>query len=90
VADANHDAKAVDGRGERPPVHMDVSWVVPADLTAVDALARLQLVAGRCGRTLRLHGADGRLVELVELVGLRDTLVVCDCAAEARDRRSGR
>jgi len=30
-------------------VDLDVSWLVPADLAAVDALARLQLAAARCG-----------------------------------------
>ena len=33
-------------------VDFDVSWLVPADLTALEALARLQVAASRCGRWL--------------------------------------
>jgi ABC-type transporter Mla MlaB component len=60
-------------------VHLDVSWLVPADLRAVDALARLQVAASRCGRRLRLHGADGGLAELLEFVGLSDVVDLCPC-----------
>jgi hypothetical protein len=55
-------------------VDLDVSWLVPADLGAVDALARLQVAGSRCGCWLRFHGADGGLLELVEFVGLGDVL----------------
>jgi len=40
-------------------VDLDVSWLVPADLGAVDALARLQVAVSRCGRLLQFHAADG-------------------------------
>jgi hypothetical protein len=60
-----------------PAAHVDVSWLVPADLAAVDALARLHLAAARCGRSLWLHGADVGLVELLELVGLAQILHLC-------------
>ena len=60
-----------------PIVDLDVSWLVPADLGAVDALARLQIAASRCGWWLRLHGANGGLVELVELVGLGEIMHLC-------------
>jgi hypothetical protein len=60
-------------------VDLDVSWLVPADLRAVDALARVQLAASRSGRWLRLHGADGGLVELLEFVGLGDVVHLCPC-----------
>jgi hypothetical protein len=60
-------------------VDLDVSWLVPADLSAVDALARLQVAASRCGRRLRLHGADGGLAELLEFVGLGDVVHLCQC-----------
>jgi hypothetical protein len=33
-------------------VDLDVSWLVPADLDAVDALARLQVAVSQCGRRL--------------------------------------
>jgi hypothetical protein len=60
-------------------VDLDVSWLVPPDLSAVDALARLQVAASRCGRWLLLHGADGGLIELVEFVGLGDVVHLCGC-----------
>jgi hypothetical protein len=55
-----------------------VSWLVPADLAAVDALARLQVVALQCGRRLWLHRADGDLVELADVVRL------CGCCRATR------
>ena len=58
-------------------VGLDVSWLVPADLAAVDALARLQVAASRRGCRLHLHGADRGLAELVELVGLGDVVHLC-------------
>lgn len=64
-------------------VDLDVSWLVPADLGAVDALARLQVAASRCGRRLQLHGADGGLAELLELVGLSDVVHLCPCCRGA-------
>jgi hypothetical protein len=64
-------------------VDLDVSWLVPADLGAVDALARLQVAASRCGRWLQLHGADGGLAELLEFVGLGDVVHLCPCCRGA-------
>ena len=60
-------------------VDLDVSWLVPADLTALEALARLQVAASRCGRRLVLHRANGGLVELLEFAGLDDVLHLCWC-----------
>jgi ABC-type transporter Mla MlaB component len=60
-------------------VDLDVSWLVPADLGAVDTLARLQVVASRCGHWLQLHGADGGLAELLQFVGLNDIVHLCSC-----------
>ena len=60
-------------------VHLDVAWLVPADLWAVDALARLQVAASRCERWLLLHGAERGLIELVEFAGLSDVVYVCSC-----------
>ena len=57
--------------------HLDASWMVPADLCAVDAIARLQLVALRCGRTLEVHGADSELAALLEFVGLDAAIHLC-------------
>jgi hypothetical protein len=58
-------------------VDLDVSWLVPADIDAIEALARLQVAATRCGRWLQFHGADGGLVELVEFAGLGDVVHLC-------------
>lgn len=51
----------------------DVSGV-PADAVTVDALARLQLAAGRSGCRVRLRNASAELRELVAFMGLRDVL----------------
>jgi hypothetical protein len=70
---------------------IDISWLVPADLGAVDALARLQLVAARCGWLPQFHGADGGLVELLEFVGLRDVVHLCpDCGSAKTPAQPGR
>jgi hypothetical protein len=58
-------------------VDLDVSWLVPADLCAVDALARLQVAAARRGCWLELHGADGGLVELIDFIGLGGVVHLC-------------
>ena len=57
--------------------HLDVSWMVPADLCVVDAIARLQLVALRCGRSLEIHGADSELAALLEFAGLDAVIHLC-------------
>jgi hypothetical protein len=67
-------------------VDLDVSWLVPADLCAVDALARLQVAASRCGRRLLLHGADGGLAELLEYVGLGDVVHLSPCCRSSVPR----
>lgn len=66
-------------RAEVVDIDLDVSWLVPADLGAVDALARLQVTAARCGRSLQLHGARGGLPELLDFLGLVDVLHLCRC-----------
>ena len=47
---------------------------VEPDAVTVDALARLQLAAGRLGCTVRLRNASAALRDLVALMGLRDVL----------------
>jgi len=47
-----------------------------SDVGAVDALARLQLIARRLGLEIRLRHASGELQELLAFVGLRDVLRV--------------
>jgi ABC-type transporter Mla MlaB component len=51
----------------------DVSGVEP-DAVTVDALARLQLGARRCGCLVRLRKASPELRDLVALMGLTDVL----------------
>ena len=57
-------------------MHCDVTGV-DARLLSVEALARLELAARRHGCRLRLRNASGELLELLELVGLRDVLPDC-------------
>jgi ABC-type transporter Mla MlaB component len=47
---------------------------VEADAVAVDALARLQLVAHRNGCQVVLRNASTALLDLVDLMGLADVL----------------
>jgi hypothetical protein len=60
-----------------PPVtiDLDASAFAP-DAATVDALARLQLVARRAGRRLRLRRASEELVELITFCGLGEVLGV--------------
>ena len=58
-------------------VTCDVAAVAPADATAIDALARLQLTARRLGRSIRLRNAPDDLRELLALTGLSDELPLC-------------
>ena len=51
----------------------EVNGVAPDAVTA-DALARLQLAAGRRGCQVRLRGASSELLELLAFMGLRDVL----------------
>jgi ABC-type transporter Mla MlaB component len=51
----------------------DVSGV-GVDAVTVDALARLQLAAGRHGCQVRLRRASRELIALVAFMGLRDVL----------------
>jgi hypothetical protein len=46
------------------------------DLSTVDELARLQLIAGRLGCSIGLRDACVELVQLLELVGLRGMVAV--------------
>jgi ABC-type transporter Mla MlaB component len=59
---------------ERPELAFcDVQSVEP-DAVTIDALARLQLAAGRCGCTVRLRNASPELRALVRFLGLGDVL----------------
>ena len=86
---SRHRAAGLHGTAPSPPntgdgvVDLDVSWLVPADLCAVDALTRLQIAASRRGHWLMLHGADGGLIELLEFVGLEGAVHLCPCCRGA-------
>lgn len=58
-------------------VTCDVAALAPADATAIEALARLQLTARRLGRAIRLRDAPDELRDLLTLTGLRDALPLC-------------
>jgi ABC-type transporter Mla MlaB component len=52
----------------------DVAALVDPDAAAVDALARLQLIARRLGRRVWFRHACGELQELLALMGLTEVL----------------
>ncbi|MFC9703732.1 STAS domain-containing protein [Streptomyces sp. NPDC056943] len=64
--------------GAAPPgdVVCEVGALTHADLSAVDALARLKLAANRRGHRIRFHGAGPELRALLQLTGLDGTLGV--------------
>jgi hypothetical protein len=55
---------------EAPTVVCDVAAFPEPDAVVVDALARLQLGAGRLGKTVELHHASAALRMLLTMVGL--------------------
>ena len=62
--------------GDVDLVTCEVGGLVNPDVTAVGALARLQLTARRSGRAIRLRNAQVELCDLLALTGLRDELPV--------------
>jgi anti-anti-sigma regulatory factor len=55
---------------------IDVSEVAHPDVSTVDAMARLHLLARRCGRDAHFCRASRELNELVDLLGLSEVLRV--------------
>lgn len=55
----------------------DVRALVDPDAVTVDALCRLQLIAGRLGRRVRFRDACGELRDLLVVMGLDDVLLPC-------------
>lgn len=55
----------------------DVGGVLDPDAAAVDALARLHLTARGLGCDVRLRHAGSELQELLDFMGLRDVLPLC-------------
>jgi anti-anti-sigma regulatory factor len=66
----------LDGGGPARVV-CDVAGLTPADLDAVDALARLALVARRAGAAVWVRDPSPELCALLDLVGLARVLPVC-------------
>ena len=60
------------------PIVIDVSLIAAPDEPTLDTLARLQLTARRLGGTIRIRNACPRLVDLIDIAGLADVLVVCE------------
>ncbi len=75
------------GAGGAGVVVCDCSGLGPPGLTAVDALARMELTARRAGGRIRLRGADPALRALLDLVGLR--FETCDGAGPDPSRPGG-
>ena len=71
-------ARFIELLGDAPPrrVVCDVGELTVPDVSTVDALARLGLVARRRGLEVRLSRASPRLIELLALTGLLGVLVV--------------
>jgi anti-anti-sigma regulatory factor len=55
-------------------VIFDAGAIIAPDAAAVDAVARLQLVAKRLGREMRLRHASDELQELIALAGLSEVV----------------
>ena len=55
---------------------IDVSALTAPDERTLEVLLRLQLIARRCGASIRLHHARAELIDLLALVGLSDVLPV--------------
>ncbi len=64
--------------GDPEPVFLDIGGLASPDAVTVDALGRLQLVAGRHGRTIRLRHACDELRALIAFVGLEHQLPVAE------------
>lgn len=58
---------------------IDVSEVVDPDVSTVDAMAQLHLLARRFGCEARFQKASRELQELIELLGLTEVLRVEPC-----------
>ena len=66
----------LEGTAPGDAVVWDVGALATPDAAAVDALARLQLLARHLGRRGRLRGASPDLIGLLELSGLADAVPV--------------
>ena len=58
------------------PIVIDVSRIAAPDAPALDTLVRLQLLALRLGATIQISNACPLLVDLIDIAGLADVLIV--------------
>ena len=70
-----------------PTIVCDVSELAP-DAATIDALARLQLTARRCGHELALARASKELEQLLSFTGLGEVLRV-EPERQAEEREQG-
>ncbi len=70
------------------PVVLDVSAMVNPDMSDVDALAGLQLLARRLGSSLVLDHAGDDLVTLIEFSGLAEVLPTRSGSVREPDRQA--
>ncbi len=71
-------------------IHCDVGSNERPDLATVDALARLQLAAHRCGCRVELVGTGEPLCDLLRLVGLAASFGIDESGVEARGQAEQR
>ena len=69
-------ARLAVGRGSVTRVTCDVTAITEPDVTVLDALAWLQLIARRVGCRIEIQGAQRWLVDLLGLAGLEAVLPV--------------
>lgn len=79
-------ARLLEGRDEERIV-CNVAAVTNADVATVDALSRLQLLAHRLGRRIRVARASGDLRRLIDLMGLSEVLRPCAEAGSGLESR---
>ena len=69
-------------RRRSPVIACDASAIAYPDEGTLETLARLQLAAHRLGTSIRLYNACPLLVDLIEVAGLADVLVVVRSGVE--------
>jgi anti-anti-sigma regulatory factor len=62
----------------------DVAPLTRPDLATLDALARMQLTARRCGTQMQLRGASPAMLGLLAVTGLHEVLPLCRSAEPHR------
>lgn len=88
-------AREVLRRCDADLVDCDLRGVAHPDVTVVEAMARLQLTAGRTGRRIRFRGPHPELLWLLRVTGMCDVLLCgpgsgeVGWQAEQREQRRG-